>query len=269
VGYDSNRVTGGQNSNPVVGSDSIGILSESPSAGINLLQQRLRHDHLTAAATAGRKWLWYGYLAGGQITLLTSQWKSGKTTLVAVLLARMGQGGRLAELPVAAGRAAIVSEEGPDNWAERCRKLDIGKHVSFFCRPFAEVPTRSHWRALVDGMLELHQREGLDLVVIDPLALFLPASNENSADGMMDCLLALRDLTARGMSVLLIHHADDINAACGREVENQVLWKTADGKKADVRKSHVFRFIAGAQVWHRSQALKRGGGLEEEAARRA
>ena len=33
-------------------------------------------------------WLWRGYLAHGFLTLLTSQWKTGKTTLLAVLLAR-------------------------------------------------------------------------------------------------------------------------------------------------------------------------------------
>jgi hypothetical protein len=32
-------------------------------------------------------WLWQGYLIPGAVTLLTSQWKSGKTTLVSVLLA--------------------------------------------------------------------------------------------------------------------------------------------------------------------------------------
>jgi hypothetical protein len=33
------------------------------------------------------------------VTLLTSQWKSGKTTLVSLLLAGMQQGGQLARFP--------------------------------------------------------------------------------------------------------------------------------------------------------------------------
>jgi hypothetical protein len=41
-------------------------------------------------------WFWYGYLGPGKVTLLTSQWKSGKTTLLALLLARMQSGGVLA-----------------------------------------------------------------------------------------------------------------------------------------------------------------------------
>jgi hypothetical protein len=56
-------------------------------------------------------WLWHGYLSAGRVTLLTSQWKSGKTTLVSLLLARMQQGGQLAGLPVSAGKALVISEE--------------------------------------------------------------------------------------------------------------------------------------------------------------
>jgi RecA-family ATPase len=43
------------------------------------------------------------------------------------------------------------------------------------------------------------------LVVIDPLAVFLPSS-ENTAAGMMEVLLPLQALTALGLSVLLLHH---------------------------------------------------------------
>jgi hypothetical protein len=50
-------------------------------------------------------WLWHGYLAAGNITLLTSQWKSGKTTLLSVLLAKMAQGGVMAGLRVKPAKA--------------------------------------------------------------------------------------------------------------------------------------------------------------------
>src|SRR5437764_1351693 len=60
-----------------------------------------------AAVATPLIWLWHGYLASGNLTLLTSQWKSGKTSLVAVLLARMAQGGELAGHAVKPGRAVI------------------------------------------------------------------------------------------------------------------------------------------------------------------
>jgi hypothetical protein len=37
---------------------------------------------LQDGAPTDRPWLWHGYLAPGALTLLTSQWKSGKTTLI-------------------------------------------------------------------------------------------------------------------------------------------------------------------------------------------
>ena len=43
-------------------------------------------------------------------------------------------------------------------------------------------------------------------VVIDPLAVFLPGNCENLAGVMTECLLPLRELTDRGVAVLLLHH---------------------------------------------------------------
>jgi len=63
------------------------------------------------------------------VTLLTSLWKAGKTTLVSVLLARLKTGGALGDLPLAAGRAVVVSEESPEQWALRTGRLDFRDHV--------------------------------------------------------------------------------------------------------------------------------------------
>jgi hypothetical protein len=66
---------------------------ESPAASRspqpNVLQGRLSPKALLSAQEQGTPWLWHGYLAPGLVTLPTSQWKSGKTTLVAVLLTRL------------------------------------------------------------------------------------------------------------------------------------------------------------------------------------
>src|SRR5262249_41455896 len=71
----------------------------------------LSYAELRPAAQAPRDWLWQGYLLPGAVTLLTSLWKSGKSTLLAVLLSRLKTGGMLAGLPVRAGRAVVISEE--------------------------------------------------------------------------------------------------------------------------------------------------------------
>jgi hypothetical protein len=58
-------------------------------------------DALAGAPPQGAAWVRQGYLARGHVTLLSSQWKMGKTTLLSVLLSRMATGGALAGLGVA------------------------------------------------------------------------------------------------------------------------------------------------------------------------
>ena len=152
------------------------------------------------------QWLWHGYLARGAVTLLTSQWKMGKTTLLSVLLARLAAGGELAGRAVEAGRAVVVSEEAPELWVRRAGQLDLGRHVCWMCRPFDHKPDAREWEALIDFLLGLGQEHGLTLAVIDPLAAFLPGRDENSAGAMLATLLPLRRLTAAGMAVWLLHH---------------------------------------------------------------
>jgi hypothetical protein len=161
--------------------------------------------NLTAAASPTAAWLWQGFLAPGAVTVLTSQWKAGKTTLASVLLARLKTGGTLAGLPLAAGQAIVVSEEGPDHWHRRHQKLDFGEHVGWFCRPFHGRPRLPDWLAFVDGLADLHARRPFSLLLIDPLAAFLPG-NENYAGSMLEALMPLQRLTARRVSVLVLHH---------------------------------------------------------------
>jgi hypothetical protein len=151
-------------------------------------------------------WLWQGYLAPGNVTLLTSQWKSGKTTLLSVLLARLKTGGLLAGLPVAPGKALVVCEESRQHWELRRRKLDFGSHVGWLCRPFRGRPTREQWLALLDHLADLQARHGLHLVAFDPLSYFLPGGAESNPGRMLDTLIPLQRLTALKLAVFLLHH---------------------------------------------------------------
>jgi hypothetical protein len=168
--------------------------------------QEASSEGLLAPAATGVDWIWQGYLARGRVTLLTSRWKAGKTTLVSILLARLAEGGQLAGLPVAKSSAAIVSEEGLENWRRRCGHLALRGKVAFLCRPFAAAPTQEAWQALVDHLARLGQEEGIELVVIDSLAQFLPGPIDKSSWAILDALRPLERLTAAGQAVLLVHH---------------------------------------------------------------
>jgi hypothetical protein len=143
---------------------------------------------LRDAARGGGDWLWQGYLAPGSVTLLTSQWKSGKSTLIAVLLARMKAGGTVAGLPVRPGRAVVISEEAPSMWCERSRVVDLDGHVDWFCQPFRGKPTDEDRRELLARVGRLHEQKGVALLVIDALANLAPLRSENDAVQMLGAL---------------------------------------------------------------------------------
>ncbi|OAI50102.1 hypothetical protein AYO44_18015 [Planctomycetaceae bacterium SCGC AG-212-F19] len=188
--------------------------------------QPLRPSELAKATQSRLSWLWHGYLSPGKVTALISPPKSGKTTLVSHLLARLAlaQAGQLAGLAVAPGRALVVSEEATADWAARCRHLALGQNLQFLCRPFQGArPTDAQWFALVASLEALYRQEGLDLVVIDALATLLPGYAETCAPKMLDCLLPLQALANLGPAVWLLHHP-----AKGKRADGQ----TARGSSA-------------------------------------
>lgn len=176
--------------------------------------QPLSPTQLQAAADPRIDWLWHGYIAAGNVTLLTSPWKAGKTTLTAALLARMQSGGELAGRAVQPGRAVVVSEESAALWAGRCEKFGIGEQVQFICRPFAGPPRPDDWQSLLAHLLALHQAAGLNLLVIDPLATCLPRGTNDSTT-MLAALLPLQSLTSAGVAVLILHHPRKQGSAAG------------------------------------------------------
>ncbi|MGH7227380.1 MAG: AAA family ATPase, partial [Gemmataceae bacterium] len=159
----------------------------------------------TDASENQLRWLWQGYLIPGAVTLLTSQWKTGKTTLLSVLLSRMKTGGVLAGLAVTAGRAIVLSEESSEQWLLRGRRLDLENHVGWYCRPFRGRPSPQQWQMFLDRVAEEAAERGVSLVVVDPLAAFFPGKSENDAAIMLDALAPLQRLAARGLSVLVLH----------------------------------------------------------------
>src|SRR5207247_1184557 len=80
-----------------------------------------------------------------------------KTTLLAMLLDRMREGGILAGSAVARGKAVIVSEEDALLWESRSQRFQLGDHVYWLCRPFRAKPTPAEWIALIDALAD-HRR---------------------------------------------------------------------------------------------------------------
>src|SRR5262245_23491182 len=154
----------------------------------------------------GLDWLWRGYLVRGNLTLLTSLWKAGKTTLLTGLLQRLAAGGNFLGQACAAARALIVSEESRELWAQRLRTMPIGPHAQLLSRPFLTRPTPAAWQELIDHAQELRAAGELDLFAVDPLASFLPGRSESDPGTLLEMLQPLQRLAAAGVAVLVLHH---------------------------------------------------------------
>jgi AAA domain len=179
-----------------------------PSNDRRVLSGPFRVDSLgpTSLPAPDQQWLWRGYLAPGQLTLLTSLWKSGKTTLLAVLLARLRAGGELLGQPVHPARALVLSEEQLVLWHLRQERLPLGEHVRLICRPFHGKPTDADWRALLEQSAGLLGTEGGRLLVVDTVSALMPAGTETNAAGLVRALDPLRRLAAQGVAIGLLHH---------------------------------------------------------------
>jgi hypothetical protein len=151
---------------------------------------------------AATPWLWENFLARGMVSLLTSRWKTGKTTLLSILIQRLSTGEPLAGEAVTRGKAVIFTEEPFSLWQGRNARLGFGPNVKWCSRPFRRRPTPGEWSGLIRGLTEAKP----DLVVFDPLAMILPGALENTATGLLDALEPLHHATNAGIALLLIHH---------------------------------------------------------------
>lgn len=160
----------------------------------------------TPAVPSTTEWLWHGLIARRQVTLFTSQWKAGKTTLITGLLQQFATGGKFLERSVAPAKVLVVSEESRDVWADRVRRMPIGEHCRLLARPFPRRPSPAAWERLIELGMELRGAGELDLLVIDPLAKFLPGSTENNLNSLQQMLDPLQCLTEDGIGVTILHH---------------------------------------------------------------
>jgi hypothetical protein len=85
----------------------------------------------------------------------------------------------------------------------------------FLCQPFRSQPTAAEWETLIERVAAAVDDHQIDVMVVDPLAKFLPLRNENSAPAMLAALLPLQTLTRLGVAVLLLHHPRKLESPVG------------------------------------------------------
>jgi hypothetical protein len=119
------------------------------------------------------------------------------------------------------GRTILCSEEEDVLWELRQPPLDFGPRLEYH-RPLGCNPTRGRWRRFIDHLLDLAD-ETIDLLVIDTVMNFLPAS-PNNPRAMRWALNELRVVADQPAGVLLLHQT----AAHGRARDRSPLRAFAD-----------------------------------------
>jgi hypothetical protein len=147
-------------------------------------------------------WIWDGLVAEDAITLLSAPEKTGKTTLLSLLLDRRRQGGQLLGRAVRPGRTILCSEESVQLWALRQPPLDFGPQLEYH-RPIGDNPSPRRWRRFIDHLLDL-AADSFDLLVIDTVMSFLPAA-QNTPSALRKALNELRVVANLPAGVLLLH----------------------------------------------------------------
>lgn len=162
-----------------------------------------------------KEWIWDGFVAKNNVTLLSALWKVGKSTFISHLLKTMQEGGIFpqsnngsAKFEVKKSKVLILSEEGSDLWTERRDNLDITCRdtVWIMCRPLKQRLSYKKWVELLSEQGEFCRKNKVDLVIIDTLAGFWPIINENDASEVGAAMLVLNHIVNENTAVLLIHH---------------------------------------------------------------
>ncbi|MBI3407936.1 MAG: AAA family ATPase [Planctomycetes bacterium] len=149
-------------------------------------------------------WIWDGVIARDAVTLLSAPEKTGKTTLLSLLLDRRREGGQLLGRAVRPGRTLLWSEESLGLWSLRQPPLDFGSELKYH-DPTGAYSVRGSWRCFIDHLNDLG-KDCYDLVVIDTVMTFLPSARNNYRR-LGRALDDLRLVAYQSAGILLLHQA--------------------------------------------------------------
>ena len=195
------------------------FVSSTPPAPTQEQRGQWEPSPLSALEVTGEPvdWIWRGYAAPGLITSLTGLWKSGKTTLIGHMLRALDGNNR--EFVGQAARACkvlMVSEESPQQWAERRDELCLGDHVHVITKPFRAGSSKGEWGAFVQHCADLVQEREYGLVVIDTLHNLWSVTDENDNAQIRAAMRHLNQITERGAGLMLVAHPTKADALPGK-----------------------------------------------------
>lgn len=160
------------------------------------------------------EWIWHGYLARRNLTLLSAEPKMGKSTLLFDFLKKMNAGQPCLGLSTTSVPTALLTEESLPLLKMRRDSLDLSTlPLSVFTlRPGLTWP-------LAIARLKQKAVAGAKLLVVDTLSRFWGVADENDAAQVVRAMAPLVALTrAHDAAVLIIHHVRKAGGPAGRAV---------------------------------------------------
>src|SRR5262245_6181257 len=185
-----------------------------------------QNDEIKKLSQQPVRWHWHGFVAADAVTLLTAPSKEGKSTLLALLLDRLREGGTLLGRPVRRGKTLVCSEDNQLLWGLRQQRLDFGSQVEF-CTPECGVPSRGRWGRYIEHLIEVVAENCFDLVVVDPIVRFIPGVAGHSAC-LAKALDDLRLVANNYTGILLMHHPPRHRVRPGQMIHDSFLAAYAD-----------------------------------------
>jgi putative DNA primase/helicase len=141
----------------------------------------------------------------GRSTLLSAQYKSGKSTLTGYLAAQVSTGGTFLGDPVASGRVVILAlEEALGDIGRRLRHFGAQPDRVYVVSDLPREPSERR-----EALAQLIDRLTPDVVIVDTLVAYGRGliDNENDAAQMAPLLQELTDLAhKRAVGVVIVHH---------------------------------------------------------------
>jgi Bifunctional DNA primase/polymerase, N-terminal/AAA domain len=152
-------------------------------------------------------WVWKGFIAKGYATLLTGQWKAGKSTLMAHLLRALGgDGGDIGGTVSPRTPTFYLSEEAAGLWVRRRDELGIKGPIDVLTRSQVRRMNWFEWESFTNATAGWVAEKGYKLVMIDTLASYWPCDDENDAINTLRALEPLRAICNAGAGLLIVHH---------------------------------------------------------------
>jgi 5S rRNA maturation endonuclease (ribonuclease M5) len=151
-------------------------------------------------------WIWEGYVAPGEVSLIAGRPKVGKSTLVFGLIAAILHGRPFVGRSTRGRGVLLLTEEGATTFAEKARAFGIANHPRFHVLLRRQV--QASWPEVVGQARAYCREHDLDVMIVDTFDKWagLRGDDENKSGPVLQALDPLMQASGDGLAVIVVSH---------------------------------------------------------------